>query len=123
LDRPDLGPYEVPHPLQLFLELRLRRKVPGHVPQLLACTCYLLEFSSLSPFGPLAVKPDATPHPLLTARLTDLRPDQGVPWCAGDRIRVGRHQRAAGALARGRLAAGAHARRRRRAARAPAPVG
>ena len=30
LDRPDLGADESAHPLELLLELRLRRKVPGH---------------------------------------------------------------------------------------------
>ena len=59
-------------------------------------------------------------RPLLPSRLTDLRPDQGVPWCAQRGVRVGRDQRAARALDRRRVAAGADARRRRRRARSPA---
>jgi hypothetical protein len=32
LDRPHLGADELPHPLELPLELRLGREVPGHLP-------------------------------------------------------------------------------------------
>ncbi len=56
----------------------------------------------------------AAARPLLAPRLTGLRTDQGVPWCAQRGVRVGRDQRAARALARRRVASRSDARGRRR---------